>query len=183
MELCYRYATVSFCPDLADPGSPSLPVALLMIATSGERMIAAATGWYPHNDPDPITAALLKDMPRFLRAHVDEALSAQSDVDSETLLCALQHSLRNSVHVSAVSPEMVERVDETAPETLAGTVTSKAISLFFGQMRDAGLYLLDQAAKSSEAAERPSMPLVPPLAVWQLPKRADKSHSSMHTLS
>ena len=174
MELNYRYAVVSFCPDLTAQVSPSLPVALLMIALSGEEMIAAATGWYPQDNEDPISSALLKDMPRFLKAHVNEVCSGQKEIDSEALFCALQHSLRNSVHVSAVSTSMVEHIEAETPEGLASTVTSKAIALFYKEMRAAGLYLVNPMTVAK------TIPPLPPLTMWQLPRsRTDASAPAM----
>lgn len=174
MELNYRYAIVSFCSDLIDPNASSLPVALLMIATSGEDMMAAATGWYPQDSGDPISSALLKDMPRFLKAHVDELVNETPDVDSESILCALQHSLRNSVHVSAVSPSMTEHVDAEAPENLTATVTQKAVALFFKEMRNAGLYLQPKTALGGKATRR-DIPPVPPFSLWPLPRSGSRS--------
>ena len=146
MELSYRYAIVSFCPDLTDPKASSMPVALLMIAMSGDEMIATATGCYPEDSDDPISSALLKDMPRFLQAHVNEVCNDQTEIDPEALLCALQHSLRNSVHVSGVSPPMIEHIDEATPGSLVSTVASKAIALFYKEMRAAGMYLIESTA-------------------------------------
>lgn len=179
MELHYRYAIVSFCPDLTDPAARSVPVAILIIANAGDATIAVATGWYPLEDSDPISSVLLRDIPRFLRAHVDEVLSSQADADAESIICALQHSLRNSVHVSEVSSAMVEQVATTTPEELGGLVTSRAISLFFGAMRSAGVYLVDSKSAPGSTSVVPS---VPPLSLWQLPKYAG-SHSTAEALA
>lgn len=107
MELKYRYAVVSFCADLTDSTARSMPVAILMIAESNDEVIAVATGAYREHD-DPLASAFLKDVPNLLRVHVEDALSEHPDADAEAILCALQHSLRNSVHVSLVSPVLSE---------------------------------------------------------------------------
>ena len=76
MKLSYRLATISYCPDLADPGATSIPIAVLAVGKSDEHWTAAAVNLDAKRlGLDPLSSALLGDVPHFLRRHVDTAMN------------------------------------------------------------------------------------------------------------
>lgn len=185
MKLPYRYAIVSFCSDLTVGDAPSVPVAILLVADAGTHMHAAVVGYYPLEAEDPITAALLKDTPAFIGKQVDEAWNRSEVADLEHLLCALQHSMRNTLYVSSVSEEAVMEEGATSPEAIGVAVYSNALSLFFDTLKKAGLLFIPaptsgplhveaaedgavpaRSATRKSATRRP--PSIPPARTWAL---------------
>ncbi len=185
MELKYRYAVVSFCADLTDATARSMPVAILMIAESNDEVIAVATGAYREHD-DPLASAFLKDVPNLLRVHVEDALSEHPDADAEAILCALQHSLRNSVHVSLVSPVLSETIAAKTPETLAGELTTMTLGILTREMANAGLHVVSPPSFERTPSDRRVSRReqnIPPVALWNLPRHSARSPTSANTLA
>lgn len=125
MKLSYQQATISFCRDLTSPDGPSIPVASLLIGEA-EAGRVAGLAWFVPPKLDPLTRAMLNDLDRLVRKYVDEAFKHRSATTPlSEVLSRVYHSLRNSLHVSAIHPPVdVDVQDPTAlPSTVIGLVT------------------------------------------------------------
>ena len=111
-----EYGVVSFCPDLTDPAAPSVPVAVIGLLgekshANGEGngkifMIARADAedLLPIED-DPLARAILNDLPDFLGEQVREGLRIAG---ASGLISWIEHSLRNSLHISNIQCSNVD---------------------------------------------------------------------------
>ena len=117
-----EYGVVSFCPDLTDPAAPTVPVAVIGLLgekshANGEGngkifMIARADAedLLPIED-DPLARAILNDLPDFLGEQVREGLRIAG---ASGLISWIEHSLRNSLHISNIQCSNVDMaVDPT----------------------------------------------------------------------
>lgn len=132
MQLIYELATVSYSPDLTDPQGSSLPIAVVVVGRSidgGAKSIwiAAAAGIDAKQlGLDPLSTAMLADVPHMIRSHVDEEMKGISPDDQPTtVLRALHESLKTSIHVSELSKLVELTVDSR--EQAAKSVQDAAI--------------------------------------------------------
>lgn len=100
--IAYRYAVVSWCPDLTDPNGPSVPLALLMVGDAGDGYFAAIVGAVLKGNLDPITSAILRDVPGLVKRQLDDMI-AKDQPSPDDVVERLTKSLRGSLHVSKIS--------------------------------------------------------------------------------
>jgi hypothetical protein len=183
MKLRYGYAIVSFCPDLTHATTPSVPLAGLILGETeeGEIAIIANLQIAPDAfDDDPISAAVLSDLPKLLREHVDEAFTEAPELRSvDGVLRRLHNALRNSLHVSTISKPMEMEIEDTmkVPTILVDQVMS-ALSKA----------MKEEAGKVAEVAARPARPerrptpgprpsAMPDLHSWRRPRVTTEVHA------
>lgn len=169
MTIYYRYAVVSWCPDLTDPSSPSVPLALLMVGTAGGQHFAAAVGACVEGELDPITTRVLSDVPTLVRRHVDDILAQNPPPEPDAVIDSLTDALRGSLHVSHVS----------TVETLVGTsddinsqILQKARQLYIEQLHTQQRELEEHAHSGSRQSDdwlgRVHLPPLSPYLLWDL---------------
>lgn len=119
MELRYQHAIISFCPRLTEPDGFSVPVAAVLVGgtTDGAAAVAAAMVM-PDAEKvaeDPLTKAVVRDLLRILKGHIDDAgaRTMRGDEWSAQLLRTLQHALRNTLFVSFISEETAVPLSST----------------------------------------------------------------------
>jgi len=132
MKLNYEQAMVSYNPDLTDPQALSVPIAVLVVgqlhsAEGVSGWIAAIAGIDAKQlGVDPLSAAMLSDVPHLIRRHVDAAIeSAATDATPHSILSAFFESLKTSIHVSEFSKAITATVRN--PKAAADRVTTVAI--------------------------------------------------------
>lgn len=108
MKLSYQLASISYCPDLTDPNAVSLPIAVLAVgkASNAEEFWSAAIVGVDAKRMgiDPLSTAMLADVPHMIRRHVDAAMKKlTADATPDVVLRAFHESLKTSIHVSAIS--------------------------------------------------------------------------------
>lgn len=108
MNLSYQLASISYCPDLTDPDAVSLPIAVLAVgkATDSEGLWSAAIVGIDAKrlGIDPLSTAMLADVPHMIRRHVDAAMKTLApEATPEMVLKTFHESLKTSIHVSAIS--------------------------------------------------------------------------------
>ena len=124
MKLHYRKALVSFCQDLTNPESSSVPVGILLVA-EGENgsLVATAAGiWAGILKLDPISREIITDLPQLIKRHLSEvrgSLGPNANIDS--VLFGLHDTLRNSLHVSGISE--TEALEVESPSDSARLVS------------------------------------------------------------
>lgn len=127
MKLDYRLATISYCPDLTDPNAVSIPIAVLAVGKDDGSWSAAAVGLDAKRlGLDPLSSAMLADVPHMIRRHLDAAMK-QLDTNATTaaVLRAFHESLKTSIHVSEISdPREVEVLD---PRRIAVALFEKSL--------------------------------------------------------
>lgn len=117
MRLSYQLATISYCPDLTDPNGISVPIAVLAVGktTSDEAFWSAAIVGVDARRMglDPLSSAMLADVPHMIRRHVDAAMrSLTPDATPAMVLRTFHESLKTSIHVSELGlPREVEVPD------------------------------------------------------------------------
>lgn len=173
MKLGYQQATISFCVDLTSPNSEVIPVANLLVGEAEEQQVAGVAILVPDH-LDPLTkAAVLSDTHQLVRQYVDEAFQRRSpQAPLSDVLARVYHSLRNSMHVSAIS-EPAE-IDVPDVSQLGGTVFTLLHQGLVKALTDAGLVVV---AESSRPAIRPAKPMwsspsslhLPQSLVWEPP--------------
>lgn len=129
MNLSYRLATISYCPDLTDPSAVSLPIAVLTVGKDDGHWSAAAVCLDAKRlGLDPLASAMLADVPHMIRRHLDAAMKRlKADATPEIVLRALHESLKTSIHVSAISePREVALPD---PRRIATALFEKAFEV------------------------------------------------------
>jgi hypothetical protein len=114
MRVSCQLATISYCHDLTDPDAVSLPIAVLAIGkgVGAEAFwIAAVVGLDAKRlGIDPLSTALLADVPHMIRRHVDAAVKTlPPGATPGAVLRAFREALKTSIHVSAIDqPEELE---------------------------------------------------------------------------
>lgn len=105
MNVTLQTAAISYCPDLTDPNGQSIPIAVLAIGNYGNGWVATAAGVDAKRlGLDPMSSAMLSDVPHLIRRHVDAAVrDAGFEAGPEAIFAALADTLRTSIHVSDVS--------------------------------------------------------------------------------
>lgn len=192
MKLRYGYAVVSFCPDLTSPNVGSIPIAGLLVGEAGEHLVAAVA-WLKLGEEvfrdDPILGAVMKDVPKLLRDHVDEAWQTvrRDRGTAEDLLFSLQNALRNSIHVSQVAPFVEQDVD--VGDNM-GLVSNLLIHELNQRLREAIDSIIVPAQKASPPVLRPTRistlpakasPLrFPEVQFWELERRSQPPFRAAH---
>ena len=160
MRLTYETATLSYCPDLTDSEAVSVPIAVLVVGKSGRAWFAAAAGIDAKRlGIDPLSEAILSDLPHTIRSHMDAAMAA-TNVKGRTprkVLRAFYEAFRTSVHVSAL--------DRTAPIEVAD---AQKAAQKVQQIARAALMKQVSAWTQAGRAEklRHSPPPTPPRTAW-----------------
>jgi len=159
MKLRYGSAVVSFCPDLTAADTKSIPLAALVVGETDDGPVAALTWHHLASSifakEDPLTAAMLEDLPKLLRDHVDQAwegIGASQD-SIEAVLVRLRNGLRNSLHVSQVQHSLEKEVSEADEDFVKGIFAALGDAL-----RQSGV----QTDLGVEAPPRTSVPSKPP---------------------
>lgn len=184
-KLKYGYAVVSFCPDLTSATALSIPLAGLLIGEVGDEQLAAVA----HLDlppelfkDDPFAAAVLNDLPKLLRDHVDEAFAQHRDgpLDSGILLRELQQSLRNTLHVSEISPVTERELEADAmmevPKLLVEELTKRLTDVLRRSARDVSNR---RASRPAVVTAAPRASELPEFQMWK-PKRRVPLSSELH---
>lgn len=122
MKLSYQLATISYCPDLTDPNAVSIPIAVLAVGktSNAEGLWSAAMVGVDAKRMgiDPLSSAMLADVPHMIRRHVDGAMRKLTPAATpEMVLREFHESLKTSIHVSEI--RSVQEVDVPDPRHLA----------------------------------------------------------------
>ena len=137
MKLCYQQATIGFCVDLTSPNSEIIPIAKLLVGEAEGRQVAGVALVVPEH-LDPLTKAVLNDTHPLVRRYVDEAFTLRPPAAPlSDVLARVYHSLRNSMHVSAIGEPAEIEVDEIGQ--LGGTVVNLLYEGLVKALADAGL--------------------------------------------
>ena len=170
MNLSYRLATISYCPDLTDPNAVSLPIAVLTVGNDDGHWSAAAVCLDAKRlGLDPLASAMLADVPHMIRRHLDATMKRLSpDATPEIVLRALHESLKTSIHVSAISePRKIALPD---PRRIAAALFETAFDVLKTALRhlseQVGATLPRLAWAPSIAPERLMEP-APEQLFWQ----------------
>lgn len=131
MKLSYQLATISYCPDLTDPNSVSMPIAVLAVGKTSNAAglwSAAIVGVDAKRmGIDPLSSAMLADVPHMIRRHVDGVMRRlTSDATPDVVLRAFHESLKTSIHVSAIGSGREVAVPD--PRHLAQVLLEPAFS-------------------------------------------------------
>lgn len=165
MKLRYRVVTLSFCPDLVDPDSMSVPFASLVVGKSDKgRWTAFAMGLDVKGlGLDPLLGAMLGDVPNLVRSHLDSAMKrvkGAADLSPELVLREFHEVLRTNIHVSSLSEEGTLDVDDVM----------KLSHLLFDVAADALRTQLEKQLDDVDRAPRtPSAPKVAPESLFEVP--------------
>ncbi len=162
MKLRHRHAVISFCPDLTSADAESVPVAVLLVGEDEDQRYPLTAIAYPSDIPttitDPVAAEIIASFPRQLQAYLDEAVTESASLDIDATLETLFQSLRNSLHVSAISKlETVDvteaDIDEGLESALYGATTRMVITAF--KRVFAGTQKVYPRLKEEDLRERP----------------------------
>ncbi len=165
MRLTFETATLSYCPDLTSSEASSVPIAVLVVGKSGRAWFAAAAGIDAKQlGIDPLSEAILSDLPHTIRKHMDAAMAETAEVKGRTPRKVLQTFLerfRTSVHVSSL--DRSPPVEVTSPQQAAKKVQQFALTALAKQV--------SAWARSAEVAVRAEKQRVtplptPPRTVW-----------------
>ena len=106
----YDYAVLSFCPDLTDPHSQSVPIGFIAVGHKGSEgvLMTALRSFFgketPIPEPDDSLRSILENLQDFVHTELQDGLSS---VEPKNLLNWLQERLRNTIHVSLVGTSTV----------------------------------------------------------------------------
>lgn len=115
MQLRYKYAVISYSPDLTDPDGYSFPVGVVLVGR-GDALGVAAAASIPaaRLQLNPVATAVVNDLVRALKKQVDDAAAQAGSGDEsriDQIMRSLQQSMRNSLFVSSVSSEIEAKLD------------------------------------------------------------------------
>lgn len=165
MKLGYQQATISFCVDLTSPDSEEIPIANLLVGEVEGRQVAGVAVLVPGHI-DPLTKAVLNDTPQLVRQYVDEAFKQRSPAAPlGDVLARVYHSLRNSMHVSAIG-EPAE-IDFAEVEQLGAMIFNLLHRGLVKTLTDAGLV---NAVQTQRPELRPARPMWSSLSSLDLPQ-------------
>lgn len=105
-----KYAVLNFCPDLTDPSSRSIPVAMVAVVELSKASAAVFVGAERFSEDrmrDPF--GILADLARFLDTRVQEGLAESGP---SGLLEFLQKRLRHSFAFGLTAQDIVELTEE-----------------------------------------------------------------------
>jgi hypothetical protein len=171
MKLGYQQATIGFCADLTSPNSEIIPIANLLVGEAEGRQVAGVALLVPEH-LDPLTKVVLNDMHQLVRRYVDEAFMRRPPAAPlSDVLARVYHSLRNSMHVSAIGEPAEVEVAEIGQ--LGGTVVNLLYQGLVKALADAGL----MAPNAPPPEIRPAKPMrmsrstldLPQSLVWEPP--------------
>ncbi|HWO25670.1 MAG TPA: hypothetical protein VNO30_43325 [Kofleriaceae bacterium] len=172
MKLTYQQATIGFCTDLTSPNSEIIPVANLLVGEVEGRYVAGVALLVPEH-LDPLTKAVLNDTHQLVRQYVDEAFRQRSPAAPlGDVLARVYHSLRNSMHVSAIHEPAETDIAEVGQ--LGGSVVNLLYRGLMKALADAGLVVV---ATTPRPMIRPAKPMwaspssldLPQSLVWEPP--------------
>lgn len=151
MKLGYQQATIGFCVDLTSPNSDVIPIANLLVGEAEGRQVAGVALLVPDH-LDPLTKAVLNDTHQLVRRYIDEAFMRRPPAAPlSDVLARVYHSLRNSMHVSAIAEPAEVEVAELGQ--LGGTVVNLLYQGLVKALADAGLAV---AAQTQPPTIRPT---------------------------
>jgi hypothetical protein len=135
MRLRYRLATISYCPDLTDPSALSVPIAVLAVGKEDGRWSAAAVAVDAKQlGLDPLSTAMLADVPHMIRRHVDLSMAKLgADATPDEVVNIVRESLKTSIHVSELSGHLEVEVPD--PRRIAEKLFEKAAAVFEAAIR------------------------------------------------
>lgn len=170
MKLDYRLATISYCPDLTDPNAVSIPIAVLAVGKDDGHWSAAAVGLDAKRlGLDPLSSAMLADVPHMIRRHVDAAMKRlDTQATTAAVLRAFHESLKTSIHVSEISDPRVVEVAE--PRSIAVALFEKSLVVLeraLGQLGDRLIAHLGQPGWAPQVAPEKLMEPAPEQLFWQ----------------
>src|SRR5215510_6364079 len=172
MRLGYQQATIGFCVDLTSPDSEVIPITTLLVGEAAGRQVAGVALLVPDH-LDPLTKAVLNDTHQLVRRYVDEAFMHRPPAAPlSDVLSRVYHSLRNSMHVSAIAEPGEVEVAELGQ--LGGTVVNLLYQGLVKALADAGLVVVTQAPPPTIRRARPmwtspSSLDLPQSLVWEPP--------------
>jgi hypothetical protein len=170
MKLGYQQATIGFCVDLTSPDSEVIPIANLLVGEVEGRQVAGVALLVPDH-LDSLTKAVLNDTHQLVRRYVDEAFMRRPPAAPlSDVLARVYHSLRNSMHVSAIAEPAEVQVAEIGQ--LGGTVVNLLYQGLVKALADAKLVVI-----APPPTIRPAKPMwtspssldLPQSLVWEPP--------------
>ncbi len=143
MKLSYQLATISYCPDLTDPNAVSVPIAVLAVGKSSDDEGFWTAGIVGIDAKrmgiDPLSSAMLADVPHMIRRHVDGAMRRlHLDATPDAVLREFHESLKTSIHVSEIGA--VHEVEVAEPRQLAQVLIDPSLATLeaaFKRLREA----------------------------------------------
>jgi hypothetical protein len=172
MKLSYQQATIGFCVDLTFPDGEVIPIANLLVGEAEGRQVAGVALLVPDH-LDPLTKAVLNDTHQLVRRYVDEAFMRRPPAAPlSDVLARVYHSLRNSMHVSAIADPAEVEITEFGQ--LGGTVVNLLYQGLVKALSDAGLVVVAQAPLPKIRSAKPkwmspSSLDLPQSLVWEPP--------------
>jgi len=165
VKLGYQQATIGFCVDLTSPTSEVIPIANLLVGEAEGRQVARVALLVPEH-LDPLTKAVLNDTHLLVRRYVDEAFMRRPPAAPlSDVLARVYHSLRNSMHVSAIGEPAEVQVAEIGQ--LGGTVVNLLYQGLVKALADAELVIV---AQTPPPTIRPAKPMWPSSSSFDLPQ-------------
>lgn len=131
MKLSFQLATISYCPDLTDPNAVSVPIAVLAVGKTSNDEGFWSAGIVGVDAKrmgiDPLSSAMLADVPHMIRRHVDGAMRRLTpDATPDAVLREFHESLKTSIHVSDIGA--AQEVDVAEPRQLAQVLIAPSLS-------------------------------------------------------
>ena len=128
----FRYAVLSFCPDLTSPQASSIPLAIAGVcSTRGADFWFTVTKQRPADDlqlgSDKIAIEILNDLPLLFDRQVTTAVS---QVQPREFTSWLHDRFRNSLHVSDIQ-EVTKELSCHGPHELFNKVHEVIATLYF----------------------------------------------------
>lgn len=165
MNFTYQQAAIGICRDLTDPDAQSIPIAILLVGDlpAGGR-VAVIVGTHPRGFmDDPLSRAVLSDIPNLLRRHVETAWDDLRHAGSlPALFESLRDGLRNTLHVQRILP--IQQVDLPGSTHLL-VDTSEITKIANDELRKA----IGTARETNPSRDgRPPLNDVPATVVWPL---------------
>jgi hypothetical protein len=122
MKAQYRAAVISFCEDLTRSDSPTHPVGVFVATdySNGERqasLLVSTSGLPDHFDE--LTQIFVRGLPQVLQNQIDVVFASCEGKPLDDMFEELCDALRNTVHVSYVTP--VLELDVEMPDFLPST--------------------------------------------------------------
>ena len=105
MKLVYWTTVLSFCANLTDPFSSSIPIAALSVGEFEEDRMAVLVE-FPWNFEEmelhKLTQEILSSAGESIRSQVDRLMEIQPNLPMEDFVGELHHGFRNSLHISHI---------------------------------------------------------------------------------
>ncbi len=170
MKLSYQLATISYCPDLTDPNAVSIPIAVLAVGKASNDAGLWSAGIVGVDAKrmgiDPLSSAMLADVPHMIRRHVDGAMQRlRADATPDAVLREFHESLKTSVHVSAIGA--VHEVDVAEPRRLAQVLIEISLSTLEAALKKLGAALPRHGQWTPRVPPERLMTPAPEQLYWQ----------------